>query len=244
MNKIKVIKQPTKNKPFLVIFKPSGLPSAPINENDCENALSYAIQLYPQIKNIKGKKAIEYGLLHRIDTATEGLLLIALSQDFYDYMQIEQSQNRFIKYYKAQCDIFENTDSSYPLNKNHLKLSEGITFEQKSFFRNYGIGNKEVRPVTQDSSKIVQKKVQNKKEYTTKITINKIYEKSAEVECEISQGYRHQVRCHLAWSGLPIKGDEQYNKKAENQLRFSATKLVFEYPRGDLNSYGIAPTWT
>ena len=56
MPEIKIIQKPKKNKPFLVIYKPKGLPSAPISENETETALSQAIRLYPDIKNVKGKK--------------------------------------------------------------------------------------------------------------------------------------------------------------------------------------------
>ena len=47
MDKIKIIFEPDKNKPFLVIYKPKNLPSAPLNENDKDNALSQAIQIFP-----------------------------------------------------------------------------------------------------------------------------------------------------------------------------------------------------
>jgi 23S rRNA-/tRNA-specific pseudouridylate synthase len=31
-----------------------------------------------------------------------------------------------------------------------------------------------------------------------------------QVVCRITEGFRHQVRCHLAWVGLPVVGDETY----------------------------------
>ena len=94
MDKIKIIFEPDKNKPFLVIYKPKNLPSAPLNENDKNNALSQAIQLFPEIQNVIGKKQIEYGLLHRLDTATDGLLLICTTQECYDFLFEQQKKIR------------------------------------------------------------------------------------------------------------------------------------------------------
>ena len=93
MDKIKIIFEPDKNKPFLVIYKPKNLPSAPLNKNDKNNALSQAIQIFPEIQNVTGKKQIEYGLLHRLDTATDGLLLICTTQECYDFLTEQHSHS-------------------------------------------------------------------------------------------------------------------------------------------------------
>ena len=259
---IEIIKAPTADKPFLVIYKPKGLPSAPLTPQDSENALAQAIAAYPQIKSVCGKKAIEYGLLHRLDTATDGLMLVAVSQEFYDFLIMEQIEGRFIKTYSAQCNIIQDNArllGAFPPLKKDLSLRGAPEAKQSltvsSYFRPYGQGRKEVRPVTEESGKAALLKLGSKKLYTTKIEINKLSDNSASAVCEIAEGYRHQVRCHLAWAGFPVKGDYLYNsgcrldenqndkKNAENLL-FSATKISFEYPRGDLNSYDRKDTWT
>ena len=238
---IEIIKEPTNDKPFLVIYKPKGLPSAPLTPVDTENALAQAAAMYPQIKSVCGKKAIEYGLLHRLDTATDGLMVIAATQESYDFLMTEQREGRFIKTYSAQCEIIpDNADllGGFP----PAPSSSTVT----SYFRPYGEGRKEVRPVTEESGKAALSKLGTKKLYTTKIEITKISDTRATALCEITEGYRHQVRCHLAWAGYPVVGDQLYNsdkKNAENLL-FSATRISFEYPRGDLNSYDRKDTWT
>ena len=243
MNKIEILKEPTIEKPFLIIYKPKGLPSAPLTAENSENAFSQAAFLYPELLKVKGKKDIEGGLLHRLDTATDGLIVIAASQECYDFLMTEQREGRFIKTYTAECDII----------KENAKILEGFPAEMPvlpevtSYFRPYGQGRKEVRPVTEKSGKAALSKLGTKKLYTTKIQIIKLSDTNAKAECQICEGYRHQVRCHLAWAGYPVKGDQLYNsdkKNAENILKFSATKISFEYPRGDLNSYDRKDTWT
>lgn len=226
---ITFINSPNEKTPFLVINKPSGIPSAPINKDDTENALSYAIKKYPQIIKVHGKKEIEYGLLHRIDTVTSGLLLIALNQDFYDYMIIQQEKGLFYKKYKAICQKKTNTKDGFPpcpINPNFVENQE---FNITSYFRKYGSGAKEVRPVLQDASKIVLKKTNTNKLYSTNILIKQIKDNLILVECKINKGYRHQVRCHLAWCGLPIKNDNVYNESTNSTIEFKACGLEFFY---------------
>lgn len=241
MEKIKIIFEPTQKKPFLIINKPKGLPSAPLSKEDKNNALSQAIELFPEITNVTGRKEIEYGLLHRIDTQTDGILVIAVTQECYNFINNEQKEGRFVKYYKAECDILKNFNG-----KNEGKI--------ESYFRPFGPNSREVRPVTDESGTAALKKIGKKKLYST---FYKILEKKGgkcKVECKISEGYRHQVRAHLSWIGLPITGDNLYNQlnkkndSSENGtvsfMKFTASKIEFEYPRGDLNSYEIALTWT
>ena len=256
MQNIKIIAEADKNHPYIIIDKPAGLPSAPLSEDDENNAFFQAKKIYPFLSSVCGKKECEHGLLHRLDTRTSGL--IAASQEFYDYMNEEQRAGRFIKYYSAVCNYYpenaanaENADGfpPFPYEKN---FSSESSFVISSFFRHYGEGRRAVRPVTKASGAAALKKIGQQKEYSTEIlSIKALENPEAEnrclVECRIAEGFKHQVRCHLAWAGLPVCGDELYNfkdKKNAEKLMFSASKITFEYPRGDLNSYDRKDTWT
>ena len=234
---IKVLKAPDKIKPFAIIDKPAGLPSAPLTLEDKNNAFCRSAELFPELYNVIGKKEIEHGLLHRLDTATSGLMLIAANQECYDFLQKEQQEGKIIKYYRAQCNVLAPVT-----DKKEIQI--------ESYFRPFGPGRKEVRPVTQDSGKAALQKLGKKVLYKTTIKILSYDEdkKIVEVECKIINGYRHQVRCHLAWIGLPVVNDKIYNPLVKNEnaepMRFCACKLEFEYPRGDLNSYDRKDTWT
>ena len=247
--KIEILKEATEEKPYLIIYKPKGLPSAPLTADDTNNAFSQTAELFPQLLNVHGKKEIEHGLLHRLDTATDGLLVIASNQECYDFLIKEQEEGRFYKTYTAECDIIpENAKElgGFPPDLLRGASATKQSYTLVSYFRPYGPGRKEVRPVTEKSGKAALLKLGKAKSYETKIEIIKLSEKKARAICQISQGYRHQVRCHLAWAGYPVAGDQLYNsdkKNAENLL-FSATKISFEYPRGDLNSYDRKDTWT
>ena len=250
---IKIIHEPDSQKPFVIIDKPAGLPSAPLNENDTNNAFYQAAKLFPGLLEVQGKKTVEHGLLHRLDTATAGLMIIAATQECYDFLQEEQKENRIIKTYTAECECGLPRPLRYAPGPRNDEMGKNITIT--SYFRSYGPGRKEVRPVFPQDSETALKKVEKKVLYTTNITIKKINREknTAQVECTITNGYRHQVRCHLAWCGLPVIGDIIYNlqakedalkNKSTEQMHFCASKIQFEYPEGDLNSYDRKDTWT
>ncbi len=220
MAKIKIIQKPDLEHDFLVVYKPSGLASAPLFEGE-ESALTQAIELFPQIKKVAGKKKIEYGLIHRIDTATSGLLLIALTQDFYDFLQEEQKKGNFIKHYRALVE-YEGTETK--------------EFTVISKFRSYGPKGRLVKPVFEDGTTADKKKAGDKL-YSTFIKID-----GKKAFCKITEGYRHQVRAHLSYSGFPIKGDALYNKnyKDGQELEFEAFKIEFKNPStGKTETYEI-----
>lgn len=241
---IKIIHAPTEKEPFVILEKPNGLPTAPLNPKDENNALCQAVSIYPELKNVTGKKSIEYGLIHRLDTVTRGLILIAQTQDFYDYIIKQQDEALITKTYSAICKY--NPENAQKLTAFppaiKIKLEVGKEYEIKSMFRPFGKGNKEVRPVTKDSNEAALKKVGKPVEYTTKIKITDVKGEYCSVECKITAGFRHQVRNHLAWIGLPIVNDYLYNCESletENEIDFIANGLEFYYPEGDLNSYEL-----
>ena len=60
MQKIDIIHEPTNSEPFVIINKPSGMPSAPLDASDTDNALCHAAKCFPEILSVNGIKNIEY----------------------------------------------------------------------------------------------------------------------------------------------------------------------------------------
>ncbi len=211
MAEIRIIQSPDKEHPFAVVYKPASLPSAPLKAGE-ESALTQALACFPELKDVHGKKEIEHGLVHRIDTATKGLLLIAATQSAYENFKIQQKDHEFIKFYKARVEP--------------EKAAEDREFSITSMFRPFGPKGKLVKPVFLNSSAADKKKA-GKKVYTTNIRLEGNF-----AICSIAEGYRHQVRAHLAYCGYPIKGDLQYNPSArENEtMEFEAYRIEFINP--------------
>ena len=253
---ISIIHFPSKTEPFVVIEKSRGLPSAPLSDSDTRNAFSIVAREIPCLLDVQGRKTVEHGLLHRIDTETHGLLLIASTQEFYDFILQEQTQGRFIKTYHAECEFVANNsqlldgfpqsevavmasmDTSLFCQQAEVQLIAKHTFEIASYFRSFGKEQREVRPVTENSGRAALKKLTLKKQYKTNMKILGWRDNVFSIECSLKSGYRHQVRCHLAWQNLPIIGDPLYNyfdRSATSEckrhaMHFKACALDFYNP--------------
>lgn len=245
---IKLIAQ---TKDFAIIEKPHGLPSAPLTENELSDpkatALSWLLYHIPQAASVTGIKPIEKGLIHRLDTDTHGLILVALHQKSYEKFMLLQKQNKIIKYYSAFCNYMIsaiNPLEGFPPSPFPLCAQTRL----ESAFRPYGKGSVSVRPVIfetiHDESSVSKKTIAQKKAgtkiYCTNILSIAAYtglseqEKGREyrIDCSITQGFRHQIRCHLSWAQYPIIGDILYNPLTSEaaqicRMQLHALKIEF-----------------
>ena len=227
MPEIKIISAPSKENPFVVIDKPSSLPSAPLNDEDKDNAFYQCALLFPELLSVQGKKSCEHGLLHRLDTATRGLLVIAATDEAYQALQLSQQTGLFEKTYTAIIDKNTPLLDAFPTFPKDWKeaLEQGEECAIESYFRTFGEKGREVRPVTADSGKAALKKCGTKL-YQTRVSIADDI-----ATCRIVAGYRHQVRCHLSWAGYAVKGDKLYNpSSSESELQFTASAIRFPHP--------------
>jgi len=223
------------NEDFAILNKSRGMPTAPLKEGDY-SLLTEFLKIRNLQEKVIGKKEVERGLLHRLDTPTTGLVLIAKKQKIFDFFSSMQEQNKIEKEYLAYCDILKtkNLNNSLPIDNNEVEI--------KSSFLPAGKHRRKVKTNFEGKYKL----------YTTKITLEsplkKLFNKKngqTKVKCVLTQGYRHQVRCHLASIGLPIINDALYNFKyieenkekieseieAQNYaLELYATKLTFPSP--------------
>lgn len=234
MQKIAIIRPPAPDFPFVALCKPAGLPSAPLCTGDSECALTQATAMLPELRRVHGRNPLEYGLLHRLDTDTRGLLLLAATQEAYQFLLEAQQEGRFVKTYRAHCCIAPDNAmqlGGFPPPEPNALLQKKYA-EIRSYFRSYGTGGKSVRPVTEQSGRAAVKKCGAKKSYATAVTLLTLTAATATVECTLTQGYRHQVRCHLAWYGLPIAGDRRYNAAPPESasMQFTAVALAFPNP--------------
>lgn len=218
------------DKDFIVAFKPAGMPSAPLCVEEKDTALYNVSLEFPEVLDVSGFKACEGGLLHRLDTATSGLLLFARTQSFFDSMAEIQRIGEFKKEYTAVCDIVpdcaEQLKGFPPLVTDvNTKTAFGVS----SFFRAYGEGQRSVRPVVEPLTKFMRKRNISKKEYYTEIYPCCIENNTLISKCVISSGFRHQVRCHLAWCGMPVVGDILYNPNFLSSKVDSMTNVVMKF---------------
>jgi 23S rRNA pseudouridine1911/1915/1917 synthase len=190
------------------------------------------------------------GILHRLDFETQGLVLFAKNQQSFDYLLTLQDEENFIKEYSAICRKNYTLPSSFPPSPFCFSLAEfsGETgFAIESFFRPFGPGRKQVRPVTDDCSKKRNEVAGNKAaknqggHYRTEI-VNVTENGYYTFTIRLKRGFRHQIRCHLAWIGCPVLNDPLYGEQTgDDFLALRSNGLIFTDPRsGKLREYRTA----
>ena len=222
-------------KDFLIVIKSSGISSAPLAkaQTQAPSLAELIFEAFPETRKIKSKTDGEGGLLHRLDRDTQGLVLIARNQLFYDHIQQQAAKGLFRKSYLAHCLHQQpalpprgyTIDSWAARLRNFTRLSCAFSCS----FVKAAARSARVRAI-QHQSRHSKNTI-----YTTFVTLNRRKEYIL-AECRIKQGFRHQVRASLFALGLPIIGDPFYPGEQEKNEEFSfwATGLSFTPPGSKL----------
>ena len=239
-------------KDYLVVYKPPRMHSAPLVKSmGNDTLLQWCIEKFPEIADLPGRKAGEGGLLHRLDYETQGLVLILRTKPGMDALLGQQREGKIIKGYSALVSESHTLLPGFPLERPELPPSvlsgdynSAGLFWIKSAFRPYGPGRKAVRPVLFETLPGENKL----KRYSTEIlefqhpSISVVSMGVASLRLRILEGFRHQIRCHLAWLLLPILNDGVYGGSVygKGYLALRANSLSFSDPStGQERSYSI-----
>ena len=203
----------------LVYWKESGIPTVPLKSTiDGRTLLSIAAAAYPEIRCCHGDNPWEGGVIHRLDTPTRGLVLIARSQRAYDALMQQQKKDMIVKEYIARTASPRAFDDGFePFGL--FPITDGPS-TITSYFRPFGRKGSSVRPV------LMNDRHKKGRVYTTEI----VPEDSEIFRCTISRGFRHQIRSHLAWAGHPIAGDVQYGGTESDEFGLEAISISYIEP--------------
>ncbi|MDR3343354.1 MAG: RNA pseudouridine synthase [Treponema sp.] len=205
---------------YAVVFKPPCMHSVPLKRenqdggsrksSEAETLLDWFARRFPPVLQIRGRKLVEGGILHRLDYDTQGLVLFAKTQASMDDLGLQQEAGLFLKEYSAVA-VSETLPPlpGFPPDPPLGVVPLVIT----SAFRAYGPGRKAVRPVLvnapiRGASKDIALDQGNP--YQTEITAMTPQGAFTRFSLRITRGFRHQIRCHLAWIGHPILNDTRY----------------------------------
>lgn len=190
-----------------------------------------------------GKNPWEGGTLHRLDSATSGLVVFAKTQSFYDSLSAIQAKGGFAKTYIARTttsDALVTKESPILASSKASSKTDAPSTTVQSYFRSYGPKGREVRPT------LDIKRADSEPLYSTLVqrfgSINEGSSCDNQVfYCTIVRGFRHQIRAHLAWLGYPIVGDSLYGKSSSNgPLMLQCIRISFPY-KGNTFVYCTAP---
>lgn len=203
---------------LVIINKPSGLLVHEAYKNENRHTVVDALlELYPEIANV-GDDPKRPGIVHRLDKDVSGLLVIAKTQEAFEYLK-KQFQNRTIK--KEYLALVYGR-----LPKDNDVVNLKIT-------RSKSKGRMVARPQSQEG-----------KEALTEYDVIERFATTTFARVKIQTGRTHQIRVHFQALGYPIVGDKLYQLKKMkyrqiqiNRIFLHATSLSLKLPSGKIKSF-------
>lgn len=202
---------------LVVVNKPAGMLSVPGKEEEMDS-------VYQRLK-VKYPEASGPMIVHRLDMATSGLLLVAKTKDVHQHLQAQFESRSIKKRYIALLDGRVTLNEETRKEEGTEKTATGRIKLPLS-----------LNPLDRPRQMVDE---ELGKEAITEYRILKCTDKYTRIAFYPLTGRTHQLRVHAAHSkGLncPIIGDELYGKRAD-RLYLHAEYIEFRHPiYGDIIS--------
>jgi 23S rRNA pseudouridine1911/1915/1917 synthase len=182
---------------IVVVEKPAGMPTAPIEPADRGTLANALLGRYPEMASVGFRKR-EPGLLHRLDTETSGLVLAARTESAFEALRRAFTEDALDKRYLLLCAGEELPDTgtvAHPI-ANHPKDRRRVL----ACIHPRDVARNAPRPA-ETSWRVLERRG-----------------RWALVEAKASKALRHQVRVHFASMNAPLANDELYGGDALPQL--------------------------
>lgn len=202
---------------LVVVEKPAGMPTHPLRPDETGTLANLIIARFPETRGV-GFHRREPGLLHRLDTDTSGLLIVARNAETFEALRELTRGEGITKRYLALVEGSVAADGTveYPLvpHRKDPKRVEAVTEHVR------------LRAGTKTHPAL------------TRYRVARRFEGFTLLEVELHAGYRHQVRVHLATVGHPLVADALYRgPELPVELELSldrhvlhASEVIFQHP--------------
>ena len=195
----------------LVIEKPPGVVTQPGVGHEHDTVLNGLYARWGSKLQQLGRSR-DFGLVHRLDRDTSGLLIVALSVRAYEGFRDAFAQRAIKKYYWAVCH-------------KPPRDTEGVIKRPVIEY---------VKRRDKYSSEKLARVDRGGKAAVTAYRVLQASELACLIEARAVTGRLHQLRVHLASIGAGLVGDQQYSSRlaaaGHSRAALHAHRLVFEHP--------------
>ena len=178
-----------------VVDKPAGQPTAPLRPGETGTLVNAVLGRWPELvppdaETFLGHSAREPGIVHRLDTETSGVVVVARTRGAFEALKAALKEGRLDKRYLLVCSsegLPEEGAIEIPLT-NHPKDQRRVL----ACVHPRDVMRYEPRPA---------------------VTGWRVVRRAgpwALVEARVGKALRHQIRAHFAAIGHPLAGDELY----------------------------------
>jgi len=175
---------------LLVVNKPAGLNVYSETENTEKTLIDRLLESYPELKNVGSPP--RYGIAHRLDKDTSGLILVAKTNQALFFLQ-KQFKNRTIQK-KYTALIVGNVKTESGIIETLIGRSPKDGKKQKIFL-------------------LGEPGSEGKRQAVTEYKVVERFDDYTLLEVIPKTGRKHQIRCHLSHIHHPIAGDKVYGFK-------------------------------
>jgi len=200
---------------LLVVEKPAGMTVWKEGPGEGKTVGDAIAQQFPAQKALGEER--RYGILHRLDKDTSGILLVAKTPDAFFFFQ-KQFQDRAVQK-QYLCLVEGNVKEEKGRIETLLGRSSGDKRKQKAYL-----------PGEPGSA--------GKREAVTEYRVRERYPGYTFLEMFPKTGRKHQLRVQLSFLGHPIAGDRLYGFKNQKVLPglqrhfLHASSIRIMYPDG------------
>jgi 23S rRNA pseudouridine1911/1915/1917 synthase len=202
------------DKDVVVVNKPAGLVVHPGKGREEQTVASWFAHRYPE--RIQGGAQGQWGIVHRLDKDTSGVLILAKNQSAAEYLR-QQFKKRRVK-------------------KKYLALVFGVPGEAEGRI---------TRPLARSKRNPLRRTIdpEGKPAITEWSAEEKFSGRFALLRVYPLTGRTHQIRSHLHFLGFPVVGDQLYTFKRQRPPQgvrrqlLHAEKLSLRLPTGQRKTF-------
>ncbi len=186
-----------------VIDKPAGVVVHPGAGRSRGTLAAGILARWPRVRGVGAED--RWGIVHRLDRDTSGLLLVALDRQAYDRLR--------------------EAIASRAVSRRYLALVHGAPEAPTGTID---------APIGRDATRPTRMRVQaSGRHATTHFRVDRVWPGFTLLEVTLDTGRTHQIRVHLASIGLPLAGDRVYGRASGSPRVFlHAHRLGFTHPVG------------